>query len=137
MGFLGQARAGAFTVIDSVAGATQVHRARPASIASLPCVWVDDAAFSLDHSAGIRSWNGTLEVWVAYDAFDNEDGLVRAETLLDTILDAFSADPHWPGTNTIGEPRGVRTDSFDGGDGVTYPALVVTLGNIQMKDGRV
>lgn len=141
MTFPTQVRTAAYGVLQTVQTAhasllANVHSARPAAIAGLPAAWVDDVRFTLNHDMSLRTWLGEAEVWIAYDAADNEDGQSRADVLLGYVLDAFTDDPHWPGVNTIGEPRGVRSDSFDGGEGGTYPALVVTLGRIQMQEGR-
>lgn len=141
MTFPTQVRQAAHAVLGGVQAASpdllqSIHSAMPAGLPALPCAWVGDVAFEIAHDSSIRSWVGQAEVWIAFDTFDNEESQARADQAVGLVIDAFTDDPHWPGANTIGEPRGVRSDVAEF-NGVSYPAMVVTLGRIQMREGRV
>jgi hypothetical protein len=134
---LSDIRNGAKTVLDGVAGIEQTYRARPASIGALPCAFVDEIRTQLLHTAGVRQWDGCeVDIYVVAGGFDNEDHQADADTVVAAVIDAFSDTPHFAGANTVGEPVRVRSAVIDNGNGITYPAWIVTVGRFFYSEGR-
>lgn len=136
MSILDDLRDGAKATLDTVAGLEQTYRARPASIGSTPCAFVDEIRLDLTHTSGVRSWAGELDVYVIASSFDNAEAQDEADLLVSRIVDAFSDAPHMAGANTVSEPTRIRSASVDNGTGVTYPAWIVTVGRFVYAEGR-
>lgn len=137
MSVIADIRNGAKAVLDTVPGLAQTYSARPASLGSLPCAFVDEIRSSLLHTAGVRQWDGgEVDIYVISGGFDNEEAQASADTLVSAVIDAFSDAPHMAGANTVAEPVRVRTASVDNGQGATYPAWVVTVGRFTYSEGR-
>lgn len=137
MSVIADIRQGAKAVLDTVPGLAQTYSARPAGIGALPCAFVDEIRSSLLHTAGVRQWDGgEVDIYVIAGGFDNEEQQGNADALVALVVDAFSDAPHMAGANTVAEPVRVRSASVDNGQGVTYPAWVVTVGRFTYSEGR-
>lgn len=145
MGFPTDLRSATEAVLAAVAAANPTFRikavsgARPASVVPTH-LWVDEVRMDLAHDSGTRRWRCDVDVIIAYDAFANEDGQDRADVVLSAVLDAFTAAPHWPDPNGLGNAvhgGTVRVRSTGVAiNAVEVPAFVVTLGDIYLQEGR-
>lgn len=136
MAVIADIRAGAKATLDTVAGLSSTYSARPASIGSLPCAFVDEVRVELLHTAGVRQWSGEVDVYIVCGGFDNEEQQGHADDYVSAIIDAFSDAPHMAGANTVSEPLRARSTSVDNGNGVTYPAWIITVGKFVYAEGR-
>jgi hypothetical protein len=68
--------------------------------------------------------------------FDNEDHEAASDTLTESVVDAFTDAPHMAGANTVAEPVRTRSTVVDNGNGISFPAVVVTIGRIVYAEGR-
>ena len=128
--------AGAVNVLNTITGVSQVYTARPASLTSVPCVWVDEIRLNLFHTSGVRVFdNCELDVYIVCGGFDNEDAQAAADVLVTRVLDAFSDSPFMGGANVISEPVRVRSTSVDNGSGAIFPAWIVTIGRVSYSEG--
>lgn len=139
MSVLGDVRAGAVTILQSVAAAHptslgQVYTARPASLAP-PCAYVGDVRMDLAHDSGTRRWSGSLDVVLVDTVADNPETMGRLDTATAYVVDAFTDAPHALGLNTVAEPVSVRSMSLEQ-NGVIYEAVVVTVGRFVYQEGR-
>jgi len=145
MGFPTELREAAHAVLVAAVAAhpewqvTTTSSARPASAYPMH-LWVDDARFDLAADSGTRQWRCEVDVWVCYQAGDNEDGQARADVALSGLLDAFDADPHWPDPDGVGNRVHEGTVRVRTGtvavNAIEMPAYVVTLGDIYLQEGR-
>ena len=137
MSILSDIRNGAKAVLDTVTGIEQTYASRPASLGALPCAFVDEIRTQLLHTAGVRQWDGCeVDIYVISGGFDNEENQADGDTVVAAVIDAFSDTPHAFGANTVSEPVRVRSASVDNGNGVTFPAWIVTVGRFFYSEGR-
>lgn len=134
MSVLADIRTGAYGLLSGIV--TQRHTARPASIGSLSIGWVDEARIDLLHDAGTRQWNGEVDVWLVAGGLDNEEAQTAVDALAEAYVNACSDAPHVFGANTVAEPVRVRTGTADFGEGVSFPASIVTVGRFVFQEGR-
>ncbi len=133
-------RSGSKTQLDAVKAANptvllETHSARPASIGSAPCAWVDEERLELRHDSGTRQWSGEVDIWLVDIPVVNTETQDRLDALLALVLDRFSDTPHAFGANTVAEPVRVRSGAVDI-NGTVYPALIVTVGRFVFQEGR-
>ncbi len=136
MTVLADIRTGAKTALDNTSALLQTATSRPASIGSTPFGWVDEARLGLEHSAGVRSWDGEVDIWLVASSFDNAQEMTTLDTATAQLLDYVSDNPHICGTNTVIEPVRFRLTTAEFGEGVSLPASVVTLGRFVFQEGR-
>lgn len=136
MAIINDLRAGAKAVLDGIPSLVSTYTARPASIGSLPSAWVEEIRVDLLHTAGVRQWSGELDVLLVCGGFDNEESQGHADAYIEAIIDAFTDSPHMAGANTVSEPLRARSTSVDNGNGVTYPAWIITVGKFVYAEGR-
>lgn len=115
----------------------QVHKARPASLSIVGVsAYVGDCRPSMRFTNQLRQWTGTeLDVVLVSGPTDNEETQDRLDVAGDLVLDAFSADHHFAGADMVGEPTRVRMATELEANGTSYPAMVITLGNISHLEG--
>lgn len=114
MSFRTDVRAGVMSTLNTYAAANPsvlrgVHRARPASLSAgeLPCAWIEAIdSPSIVHSMQIRQTNLIVTVTLADVVPDSDEQAVRADTLVDGLEDALTADFHSASGNAITEPTG-------------------------------
>ena len=136
MSVIADLRSGAKTVLDGTALFAQTYSARPGSIGAIPCAFVDEVRCDLVHTAGVRQWAGEVDVVVVVGGFDNIEAQDDSDTIVSAVIDAFSDTPHMAGANTVSEPVRARTTTVDNGNGVGYPATVITIGRFVFAEGR-
>lgn len=136
MGVISDIRSGAAAVLAGIPGIAQISTARPAAVGALPMAFVDEIRVGLSHTSGVRYWDGELDVYLVLGGFDNEEAQAAADDLLELVVDAFSDAPHMAGALTVSEPVRVRSGTVDNGNGVTYPAWIVTVGRFTYSEGR-
>lgn len=113
----------------------RAYRARPANIAQdLPCAFVDAFPESVSHDSGLRTRIATPSVVVVRAYTDNAEVAAAFDTLVDGLLDAFTAVPQFM-ANTIWDK--VTIDDFEetAGD-FLFPAVRFSFGNISIMEGR-
>lgn len=142
MGFMADLRQGAYATVLAVKAANptvigEVSRGRPASLTlSAVHVYVGDIRPSMRFTNQLRYWTGTeIDVVLVAGAADNIETQGILDTAADLVLDAFSADHHFAGDDMTGEPTRVRMASELESNGVLYPAVVITIGNISHLEG--
>lgn len=142
MGFLADLRQGAHATLLAVKAANpavlgEVSRARPASLTlSAVHAYVGDIRPSMRFTNQLRQWTGTeLDVVLVAGAADNAGTQGLLDAAADLVVDAFSADHHFAGDDMTGEPVRVRPAAELETNGVAYPAVVVTIGNISHLEG--
>lgn len=143
MGLIADVRAGCVTVLTEVRDANEtllgeVYSARPASLSlGMPCAYVGDFRGNLSHTVLIRQWAGAeIDVVLVFPAWDNAEQQEQADTLVQLVIDAFPQDGHFAHENMVGSPVRIRTATELEQNGVSYPAVVVTIGNISHLEGR-
>jgi len=136
MSIVADIRDGAKAILDGVASVEQAYRARPASIGALPCAFVDEIRLDFLHTSGVRQWSGELDVYVIASSLDNEEAQSEADGVVEAVVNAFTDAPHFAGANTVAEPVRIRSSSVDNGQGVTYPAWIITIGRFVYAEGR-
>ena len=52
------------------------------------------------------------------------------------VIDAFPQNGHFANDNMVGSPVRIRTATELETNGTSYPAVVVTIGNISYLEGR-
>ena len=134
-------RQGAYDVIEALRLANsddiaQTGRARPASPGSMPYIYVGDTRINMEHSSGVRSWEGEQDVVIVDMAFDNEDQQARVDGIISLVINAFSDNPHFAHDNSVGDPVRTRPAVEDFGAGQIYPAVIITIGDLVFKEGR-
>ncbi len=145
MGILADVRAGAMDVLEGVKAANptligDVYRARPGAFAFGPnTVYVGDTRADLAYNTSLVNWVMEVDIVTVLSSWDNEEWMDRAEEVATLIVDAFTADPHFVHPWTVGEPTRIRIGPEGAGRLAeeTYPAVVVTVGRILYKAGRV
>lgn len=136
MGVLTDIRTAAHAKLAGVSGLLATYAARPGDLGGVPAAFVGDMRINLAHDAGLRMWSGEVDVVLVLNAFDNVEAAESADTLIESVIDAFSDDPHAAGANTVSEPTKVRSTAWEQADGVTLPAWVVTIGRFVFTEGR-
>lgn len=146
MGLIADVRTGAYTKLvevrdDNPTLIGDVSRARPASFnLGLPHAYVGDMRLNLAHVTNLRQTRDSeLDVVLVGSAWDNEEVTELLDSAAQVVIDAFSDDPHFAdssGFAKVGEPVRVRSAVETGGEGTTYPAVVVTVGRITALEGR-
>lgn len=143
MGLIADVRAGCVDVLETVRDDNpsllgEVYSARPASLAlGIPCAYVGDFRGSLSHTVLIRQWSGAeQDVVLVFPSWDNAEQQEQADTLVQLVIDAFPQDGHFANDNMVGSPKRIRTATELETNGTSYPAVVVTIGDISYLEGR-
>lgn len=143
MGLIADVRQGCVNVLNDVKTANptllgEVYAARPASLAlGIPCAYVGDFRGNLSHTVRIRQWAGAeQDVVLVFAAWDNAEQQAAADALAQLVVDAFPQNGHFANDNMVGSPVRIRTATELETNGTSYPAVVVTVGNISYLEGR-
>lgn len=136
MGVLTDLRSAAKTALDNTASLAEEYSARPANLSAFPAGWVDEARIDLDHTAGVRQWEGEIDCYLAVSSFDNEEEMAALDTASEQLIDYVTGNPHLVGANTVIEATGIRLSGVDFGDGSPRPVAIVTLGRFVYQEGR-
>ena len=142
MGIMADVRAGATVVLQAVRTANptligDVHSARPASLAlGAPAAYVGDFRGNIAATTTLRQWTGCeVDIVLVFNAMDNADQQAAADTLAQLVTDQFSSTPNFANAYSVGEPVRIRTATELDSNGVSYPAVVITIGRITYLEG--
>lgn len=112
----------------------QVHKARPASFGSLPCLFIGGIRSRITHDMGTRRQDPEVDLYLVDVVSDNVEAVDRLDALTDSLIDKLTANPHAVSGLTLIEPvRGTTTELDIGG--VPYAASVVTVSAL-LQEGR-
>lgn len=143
MGFVTDVRTGAFEQLEALQTAVgseslvEVFRVRPESYAlGGPIAFVDQFRGSVQQTARLRSYAGCeVDLIIVLPKADNAEWQEGADTLTDALLASWPVDGHFV-DNAVGEPVRIRTAEDVDVNGVSYPAVVVTIGRIAHLEAR-
>lgn len=140
MGIISDLRTSAKNKLEAVRVANtglidHVNIARPASANGVPMVYVGDTRVRIQHDMGLRMWDGEQDIVLVDTVSDNQETMTRLATLADIVVDAFTADPHALGANTVSEPTVVGWIPLTFGS-TEYEAVVITVGKFTYQEGR-
>lgn len=132
--------AGLYAVLSTYATANpsllvRAFRARPASFADLPCAWVDSRDEDITHDSGTRTRSMRPSILVADRMTDNAETAARFDTLVDALVDAFTASPQL-GTGGVWS-RMTVTDEEIAEDNATFMGARFTFPDISIQEGRI
>jgi hypothetical protein len=111
-----------------------VHRARPESFPDLPAAYIDNRPETITHSQGIRTRVMRPSVVVVRRITDNDEAMAAFDTLVDLLVDAFTAVPQFM-PDTIWEELAVADEDAPFGD-YDFAAVRFTFGDVSIMEGR-
>lgn len=143
MGFVADVRAGAYQQLVDLqtavtdAALAEVFRVRPESYSlGGPIAFVDQFRGAVTQTNRLRSYAGSeVDLIIILPRSGNIEGQDAMDTLVDALLASWPVDGHFV-ENAVGEPVRVRTTVDEDNNGVTYPAVVVTIGRIAHLEAR-
>lgn len=143
MGFITDVRTGAYEQLVALKATVgedalnSVLRTRPESYAPT-CAFVDQFRGNLYQTGRLRQWvDSSTEVDLVFilPKADNAESQANGDTLVDALLASWPVDGHFV-ENAVGEPVRVRTAEDVDSNGISYPAVIVTIGRIAHLEGR-
>jgi hypothetical protein len=111
-----------------------VHRARPESFPDLPAAYIDGRPESITHSQGVRTRTMQPSVVVVRRITNNAEAMAAFDTLVDLLVDAFTAVPQFA-TGTIWDQLAVADEDAPFGD-YDFAAVRFTFGDVSIMEGR-
>ncbi len=132
--------AGIYAVLDAFRTANPtlllgVHRARPESFPDLPAAYIDGRDEAVTHSAGVRTRTMRPQVVVVRRITNNEEAMLAFDTLVDALLDAFTAQPSFD-AGTMWSDVSIADEDAPFGD-YDFAAVRFTFGDVTIMEGRV
>jgi hypothetical protein len=112
----------------------RAYRARPASMPDLPAAYIENRPESISHSQGVRTRIMTPSVVVVRRITDNAETMAAFDTLVDGLVDAFTAVPQFA-SDTIWSELTVADEDAPFGD-YDFAAVRFTFGNVSIDEGR-
>jgi hypothetical protein len=112
-----------------------VHRARPESFPDLPVAYIDHRPEAITHSQGTRTRTMQPSVVVVRRITDNAETMAAFDTLVDLLVDAFTASPQFA-PDTIWDQLTVADEDAHFGD-YDFAAVRFTFGDVSIMEGRV
>lgn len=110
--------------------------ARPASwTTDTPVAWVETRGETVAHDSGLRMRTLQPQVVVLDRLTDNVETMDRMDVLVDTLLDAFSANPHIS-SNTAWDQLTVSDEVEQLPDGTWATVVRFTFPNVMAREGR-
>lgn len=141
MGFVTDVREGAYQQLvdlQTAVGASvlpTVLRNRPEAYAP-PCAFVDQFRGAIRQTVRLRSYaNSEVDLVLILPKADNAEGQALGDTLTDALLASWPVDGHFV-ENAVGEPVRIRTAEDTDNNGTSFPAVIVTIGNIAHLEAR-
>lgn len=113
---------------------TGVHRARPSSFPDLPAAYIENRPESIGHSMGVRTRTMSPSVVVVRRITDNAETMAAFDTLVDLLVDAFTASPSFA-AGTIWDEMTVSDEDAPFGD-YDFAAVRFTFDDITIMEGR-
>lgn len=143
MGFTTDVRTGAYqqlVALQTAVGTSvlgEVLRARPEGYALGAAVaFVDGFRGSIAQTNRLRSYAGSeVDLVFILPKAVNAEAQESADTLVDALLASWPVDGHFV-ENAVGEPVRVRTAEDVDNNGVSWPAVIVTIGRIAHLEAR-
>jgi hypothetical protein len=109
------------------------YRARPSGFPDLPAAYIAERSEDILHDSQTRTRTLTTSVLVVDQISDNAETMQRFDTLVDALIDAFSAAPQFS-TTGVWSRMSVADEQVDFGDYVltgarfTFPDLTIMEG---------
>lgn len=134
---------GLVTILDAFVTANptllrRTERGRPPSVVGdLPIAWVDARNETITHDSGTRTRLMTPSVLVVAPITDNVETVIRFDTLVDLLVDHFTAYPHIT-PNTVWSSMSVDDESYSEGEETVryFHAVRFSFGNVSIQEGR-
>ena len=141
MGFVTDVRTGAFQQLQALQTAVGtdalavVLRNRPEAYAPR-CAFVDQFRGAVTQTGRLRSYaNSEVDLVFILPKASNAEGQDEGDDLVDALLASWPVDGHFV-ENAVGEPVRIRTAEDVDNNGVSYPAVIVTIGRIAHLEAR-
>jgi len=112
-----------------------VHRARPESFPDLPAAYIANRPEAITHDSGTRTRTMQPSVVVVRRITDNEEAMAAFDTLVDLLVDAFTAVPQLA-ANTIWDQLTVADEDAPFGD-YDFASVRFTFGDVSIMEGRI
>lgn len=143
MGFVTDVRTGAYQQLQALQTAlgssvlAEVRKYRPESYAlGGPIAFVDAFRGAIQQTTRLRSYAGSeVDLVFILPKADNAEWQDRADVLVDGLLASWPVDGHFV-ENAVGEPVRVRTAEDVDANGISFPAVIVTIGRIAHLEAR-
>lgn len=110
------------------------HRARPASMPDLPAAYIENRPETVGHSQGVRTRTMSPSVVIVRRITDNAEAMAAFDTLVDLLVDAFTAVPQFA-AGTIWDQLTVADEDAPFGD-YDFAAVRFTFPSITIMEGR-
>jgi hypothetical protein len=145
MGLMADSRTGCVEQLEALRTANptklgEVYPVAPASYAlGLPAAYVGEFRGNLYQTGRLRQFTGSeQDIVFVFPTPDNEEQQEAADELVDLLLAAWPVDGRYISsrTNVVGEPVRIRSATELDSGGISYPAVVVTVGRITHLEGR-
>lgn len=108
---------------------------RPTAPREFPTAYVGERSETVSHDAGTRRRTMSPTVVVVDSPTDPDAVMGRMDIVVDALLDALTAQTHlasgvvWRGIGSI-------TDTVEQVGDAMYPAVVITLVDVEIEEGR-
>jgi hypothetical protein len=112
----------------------RAYPARPESLADLPAAFIENRPESITHDSGTRTRTMSPSVVVVRRITDNEEAMTAFDSLIDGLVDAFTAVPQFA-ADTIWSAFTVADEEYAFGDYI-FAAVRFTFTNITAMEGR-
>jgi hypothetical protein len=112
-----------------------VHRARPESYPDLPAAYIDNRPEAITHSQGVRTRTMQPSVVVVRRITNNAETMAAFDTLVDLLVDAFTAAPQFT-ADTIWDQLTVADEDAPFGD-YDFAGVRFTFGDVSIMEGRI
>lgn len=114
----------------------RAYRARPENITvDMPAAFIDARPETVNHDSQIRTRIMSPSVVVVREYTDNPEAMAAFDTLVDLLVDAFTAVPQFAST-TMWDSFTVADEEYVIGD-YLYPAVRFTFSDVTIQEGRV
>jgi hypothetical protein len=112
-----------------------VHRARPESWPDLPAAYIENRPETITHDSGTRTRTMSPSVVVVRRITDNDEAMAAFDTLVDLLVDAFTAAPQFT-SGTIWSRMEVADEDAPFGE-YDFAGVRFTFPDITIMEGRV
>ena len=111
------------------------YRARPPGLPDLPAAYIENRPETVTHDSGTRIRRMQPSVVVVRRITDNAEAMTAFDSLVDIMVDAFTAQPQFA-TGTIWDTFSVEDVDAPFGD-YDFAAVRFTFANVTIMEGRV
>jgi hypothetical protein len=114
----------------------RAYRARPENVTvDMPAAFIDARPESVTHDSQIRTRLMSPSVVVVRAYTDNPETMTAFDTLVDLLVDAFTAQPQFA-AGTMWDTFTVADEEYEIGE-YLYPAVRFTFADVTIMEGRV